>query len=69
MNHTTDVWFASFLMIKEYPIVKFDIIRKGRGRYYFDLDSDQWAELKLQFHNSDVSKIKMHQITLKDLIH
>jgi hypothetical protein len=66
---TTDIWFASYLMLNGYEIADFEIIRKGRGRYFFKIPDEKWKELRLGFNASDVSKVKMHHLSLKDLLY
>lgn len=68
MISTTDIWFASFLMLHEYSVVNYDVLNGRKGKYYFNLSDDKWKEMKLLFSTSDISKAKMHHITLKDLI-
>jgi hypothetical protein len=68
MKETTDIWFASFLMLKGYKVQDFEVINKGRGRYSFDIDESSWKEIKLQFSFSDIAKIKMNQLALKDMV-
>jgi hypothetical protein len=68
MKETTDIWFASFLMLKGYKVQDFEVINKGRGRYSFDIDESSWKEIKLQFSSSDIAKIKMNQLALKDMV-
>ena len=63
------MWFASFLMSKKYKVESFDVIKKGKGRFYFDVSDEDWKELKLECSNSIIQEIKLHQITLKDMVH
>ena len=66
---TTDMWFASFMKLKGNQVVNFDVLPKSKGRFYFNVSEDEWKKLKLEFDASDISKIKMHQIALKDMLH
>jgi hypothetical protein len=66
---TTDIWFASFLKLKEYQVINFDVLPKSKGRFYFNISDEDWKKLKLEFDASAISKIKMHQIALKDMLH
>jgi hypothetical protein len=43
------------------------MLRKGRGAYYFDMSDEDWAEMKMKFHNHDISKCKQLMESLKDL--
>ena len=73
MNHnlkrTTDLWFTSFLQMHDYILVKFEMIRKGKGAYYFDMTDEDWNEMKMKFINHDISKVKQLIESLKDLVH
>jgi len=69
MKDTTDIWFASYLMIHNHRPVDFEIIKKGRGKYFFDVTDDEWKDFRLKFNSSDVSKVKMHHLSLKDLLY
>lgn len=66
---TSDIWFAAHLRMKGYKITDFEVIGKGRGRYTFDINPDNWKSEKLEFNNSIASELKIHQIALKDLLH
>lgn len=66
---TTDIWFASFLKLKGHKVKNFDVMTKSKGRFHFEISEEEWKKLKLEFDASDISKIKMHQIALKDMLH
>ena len=66
---TSDIWFASFLKLKGFEIIDYEVIHKAKGRYKFNISEDEWKELKMQFEGSDASKLKMIQISLKDLLY
>lgn len=66
---TTDIWFASYLKMKGYPVVNFDVLPKSKGRFHFNIKEEDWKKMKLDFDASDISKIKMNQIALKDMLH
>ncbi len=68
MKHTTDLWFASYLMLKGHKIVNFQSVGNKRGSYFFDIQEEAWKSLKLEFIKSDISKIKQSQEELKDLL-
>jgi len=67
MKATTDLWFSAWLQHKGYKLTKYDIINRGRARYYFNLTEDEWKQEKLEFNNSDLSKFKIILESLKDL--
>jgi len=69
MKETTDMWFASFLMMNDHPVANFEVIRRGRGKFYFDVSEAEWKLLKLEFNDSVVHTIKMNHLTLKDMVH
>ena len=68
-KRTTDLWFTSFLQMHDYILAKFEMIRKGKGAYYFDMPDEDWAEMKMKFINDDISKVKQLMESLKDLCH
>lgn len=65
---TTDVWFSAFLQDKGYKLTKFDVITRGKGRYYFDISEEEWRKMKIAFNNSDLMKYKYLIESLKDLV-
>jgi len=66
---TTDIWFASFLQLKGVKLSNFTIIGKGKGSFDFCLTEDEWRKFRLEFNDSDISKIKQIQLSLKDLLY
>lgn len=66
---TTDIWFASFLQLKGVQLLNFSILSKGRGSFDFQLTEEEWRTFRLEFNNSDISKIKQIQLSLKDLLY
>lgn len=69
LKSTTDIWFASYLRHNGYEVKDYEIINRSKGKFFFDLSQDKWKEMRLKFDGSETSKIKMHQISLKDLLH
>jgi hypothetical protein len=69
MRYTTDIWFAMFLKMEGYSIVKYDILSKNKGKFYFDISMEDWMELKLKCDKSTISEMKAIQTSLKDLLH
>lgn len=67
LQSSTDLWFCSFVIMKGFQLAQYDLIGKGKARYYFDMSETEWKELKLEFNNSDFSKFKQIQESLKDL--
>lgn len=66
---TSDIWFASWLKTRGYKLLDFEKLDKNRGRYTFDISTETWKKEKLAFSNSDVSSIKLHFTSLKDLLY
>jgi hypothetical protein len=66
-----DLWFAAYLLRKGYDVTDFecfDPVRK-RFQYSFEIKSeDEYKKLKLEFKNSDESRIKQRQSELLDLV-
>lgn len=69
MKSTTDLWLASFLMLKGYKVADFKQKERGRGSFEFDIEEEQWKELKMEFSHSDVTKIKYFHEQLKDMLY
>lgn len=67
MMSSTDLWFCAFLIDKGYQIQKYDIVARGKAKFYFEIEEDEWKKFKLEFNNSDLSKFKMLIDQLKDL--
>jgi hypothetical protein len=66
---TSDIFFAAFLRLKGYAVKDFEVISRGRGRFIFDISENDWKQRKLEFLQSDINKIKLHQEELKDLLY
>ena len=64
---TTDLFFMAFLIQKGYTVSKYEVIGKGKISCEFEITNDEWKSLKLEFNNSDASKIKQIIEQLKDL--
>jgi len=70
MKSTTDIWFTTYLIeIKKYKLESYHVISRGKGRFLFNISDEKWKEEKLNFMNSDLSKIKQGQEKLKDLLY
>lgn len=67
MQNSTDLWFCAFLMSRGFEVKKYDVIFRGKARFYFDISEDDWKKYKLEFNNSDLVKYKMLIDQLKDL--
>lgn len=67
MLSSTDLWFCAFLIKKGHTIKKYDVISRGKAKFYFEIDDETWKDLKLEFNNSEISKFKMLIDQLKDL--
>jgi len=69
MKSGTDLWFSAFLMSKDIKIAKYEVISRGKGRYFFDITDDEWTKYKLEFNNSGLIKYKTLIEQLKDLLY
>ena len=69
MKSTTDLWFTTFLKMEGYEIVKYDVLERNKGKFYFNISDDDWKKLKLKCDKSVISTVKKTQISLKDLLH
>jgi hypothetical protein len=67
LKHTTDVWYAGFLLTKGIKLAKYDVIDRGKVRCYFELTDDQWKQFKVEFNNSEISDLKQAVAKIKDL--
>lgn len=65
---TTDIWFALYLQVKGFKLLDFEVISRGKGKYQFDITPNQWKTEKINFSNSEISKIKTNFSALKDLL-
>ena len=70
MIETTDIWFATYIIeVKNIPLEDYSVISRGKGRFKFDISSEELKSLKLEFINSETSKVKQGQERLKDLLY
>ena len=70
MKETTDIWFATYIIeIKGIQLQDYTIISRGRGKFKFEINDEDFKKLKLEFVNSEASKIKQGQERLKDLLY
>jgi hypothetical protein len=69
MKETSDVWFSSFLLLHGHSVQDFEIISPNKGKFRFKIDDEEWKRMRILFGCSETSKIKMLQISLKDLLH
>jgi hypothetical protein len=68
MMRTKDLWFASFLMLKGHEVSDFEPFADGRYFFHFEVSAEDWKKYKLEFHGSDVSRVKYCQERLRDLV-
>lgn len=66
---TTDIWFAAFLKHRGFAIIDYYVLGKGRGKYKFDISSEEYKKQKMLFINSEISKIKQNMEEIKDLLY
>lgn len=67
MKKSTDIWFCAFLINKGFNIEGYTVINRGKISCDFKIEDALWHALKLEFHNSDISKYKAIIDKLKDL--
>lgn len=67
MKYSTDLWLNAYLLLKEIPISSYELVERGKVRLYFNLSDEEWKRLKLEFSNSDFSKMKFMVEKIKDL--
>jgi hypothetical protein len=64
---TTDLFFMAFLIHKGHEVKKYEVISKGKISCEFEISPEIWKDLKLEFNNSECSKLKQTIEQLKDL--
>jgi 5,10-methylene-tetrahydrofolate dehydrogenase/methenyl tetrahydrofolate cyclohydrolase len=67
MIQTRDLWIAAFMINEGEKLVKFEVISRGKAKFYFNITDERYNELKLKFFQHDLSKIKQTMEELKDL--
>lgn len=67
VKNTTDIWFAAFLRNKGFNMKTVEVIKRGKGKFYFEIDDESWKSMKLDFLKSDFCKCKELISQLKDL--
>lgn len=68
MKSSTDIWYSSFLMLKGFKLIKYEVVSRGKGKYFFNISDDEWVKYKLEFNNSELIKYKTNIEQLKDLL-
>lgn len=70
MRNTTDIWFAAYLLLKDIKVEKFEVVARGKGKYFFDITDEAWQQHKLDFNNnSELVNYKSATERLKDLLY
>ena len=70
MIESTDIWFATYIIeVKGIPLADYSVLSRGKGKFKFDITPEQLKSLKLDFINSETSKVKQGQERLKDLLY
>jgi hypothetical protein len=69
MKNTTDLFFAAFLRVAGYKIIDFEVMAKGKGRFYFEISEQAWKEERIKFNESIVSRVKQEIEQLKDMVY
>ena len=65
---TTDLWFAAWLKLNGKELVDYVPIHNNkRVQFVFNIDPKELKELRMQFLQSDISKVKQLIEELKDL--
>jgi hypothetical protein len=68
MKSTSDVWFSAFLLHENITLATY-VANGNKVTCSFELTDEQWKELKIKFHNSEISKFKGYIEKIKDLAH
>lgn len=68
LKSSSDLWFSAYLMLKGIKLERYEIIGRGKGKYFFDLSDSEWVAHKLSFNNSELVKYKTLIEQLKDLL-
>jgi len=70
MIETTDIWFATYIIeVKGIQLEDYIVLSRGKGKFKFNIDQEKLKQLKLDFINSETSKVKQGQERLKDLLY
>ena len=67
LKDSTDIWFCAFLVSKGHKISEYETISRGKVKCKFDITTEEWHKLKLEFNNSDLVKYKTIVEQIKDL--
>lgn len=67
LKKTTDIWFAAYLQFKGYELSDFEVLHPGKSVFLFTVSPEAWKDLKLEFNNHEISKIRRLTDGLKDL--
>jgi hypothetical protein len=57
------------MAIKGINVQNYEVYQPRKGKFYFNVTEDEWKQLKLDFHNSELSQCKHAQEKLKDLLY
>ena len=68
MKTVTDLWFAAYLKSRGYILKDFTVIQRGKGSYIFEISDEEYKKVKLDYFNSELSKVKQIMEELKDLV-
>ena len=66
---TTDIWFASYLLLKSVPLKDYKVVSRGKGQFVFDVSDEDWKAHKLAFRTSEANALAQYQKQLKDLLY
>lgn len=64
---TTDIWFTAYLLFKGHEIKEYQVIKRGKGQYNFEIENEEWRKLKLEFSKSEFCSCKELIAKIKDL--
>ena len=67
MQQTTDIWYVAFLLYEKNFIMK-EIKRGKKVFFVFDIEDGNWNKMKIEFSNSQYSKMKWNLERVKDMI-
>ena len=68
MKKTTDIWFTTYLLLRDYEVADFECIAHRRGEYAFAIEDAAWVKLKLDYMSSNENNIRRKLEEVKNLV-
>jgi len=63
----TDVWFSAYLKYRNFKLINYEVIKRGKARFEFEISSAEYKKMKIEFADSEISKIRSQIEELKNL--